>query len=350
MVKEVTMNNLEWGTGIKPEEKRDQLKLVYDYIKFHIGLYIATPAALSVIADGFDVKRFTCFISFLFLSIVLFIIAGAHAGLFMFRHVINPWQDDYLEYFRSEAFSDKRIFYHHKIYWYGLSFGLAGIVLSVCYKFFIPEVTTATPVQAVSSTDFALDKYATAIAILITSLLALGVTWKHNQYQKQAQKEEFNHQKLIEQKESHAALRLKAIDLHESFWNSEALCEARELISNESKYRTLAIALSKRTEETECNLTEEEYKLIEITDRFYSAIMRLRQLELSLATFGDDTQSEQLIRDCYGYWVAILDRPKETDGNRDALRQYLDRFWPGIAGCLPPEVTYGAYDKNTEDG
>jgi hypothetical protein len=37
---------------VSEADKREQLKLIYDYIKFHIALYLATPAALAVIADG----------------------------------------------------------------------------------------------------------------------------------------------------------------------------------------------------------------------------------------------------------------------------------------------------------
>ena len=35
----------------------EQMKLVYDYIKFHIGLYLATPPVFVIVADSFGVSK-----------------------------------------------------------------------------------------------------------------------------------------------------------------------------------------------------------------------------------------------------------------------------------------------------
>jgi len=37
------MPDVKWGDEVSESDRRDQLKLVYDYIKFHISLYIGTP-------------------------------------------------------------------------------------------------------------------------------------------------------------------------------------------------------------------------------------------------------------------------------------------------------------------
>lgn len=185
-------------------------------------------------------------------------------------------------------------------------------------------------------TQFALKDYATAISIFVTSLLAVVVTWLHNRYQK-----------AINRKEAHAELRLKAIDVHAEFWNSSEMAAARRLISSEPEYHKLKISLDSRLAATECTLGAEGYQHLELVDRFYSAVMRLRRLEVSLAAFGSDKESELMIRECYGYWVEILQRQADKPGDRESLKEYLTRFWPGIVGCLPAGETYGALAEGT---
>jgi len=193
--------------------------------------------------------------------------------------------------------------------------------------------------------NFELKDYATAISIFITSLLAVLVTYLHNRFQKRQQQAEFEHQKLIKQKESHAILRLKAVDVHEAFWNSEKMFAARQMISNEDDYEKLEEILTMRMKDIECKLSPAQYEKLELVDRFYSGIMRLRRLQGALLAFGEDADSDKMISDCYGYWVEILDRPKNGEtgrGDRIALREYLSRFWPGIVGGLPEKSNFGA--------
>jgi hypothetical protein len=195
--------------------------------------------------------------------------------------------------------------------------------------------------------SFALKDYFTGISIFVTTLLAVLVSWMHNRYQKTYQERSFLHQNEIKQKESHSLLRLKAIDVHESFWNSKEMTQARKMISNESEYRAIEPILESRISKTECNLPPEDYEKLELIDQFYSAIMRLRRIQESLSAFGEDEQSNRMIRDCYGYWVEILDRSENDEGNRTALKDYLNRFWPGLVGCLPAGQSFGALTKST---
>ena len=187
---------------------------------------------------------------------------------------------------------------------------------------------------------FALKDYATAISIFITSILAVLVTWMHNRNQVKIQAEEFSHQKEIKRKESHALLRLKALDVHAAFWNDSEM--ARRMISNDREYAELAKALEARTATTECDVSTEDYLKLELIDRFYAAVMRLHRLKEALATFGDDKDSEKMILDSYGYWVEILRRPAGQKGNRAELKKYLVRFWPGIAESISADARYGA--------
>jgi hypothetical protein len=129
------MSNVKWGEKVSDSDRRDQLKLVYDYIKFHIGLYLGTPAALSIIADALDVKESSYFIGALAVTITIYIIAGIHAGLFMSRQINDPWQSDYLSKFEEAAFSPRRRFMHHSLYWFGLAVLIIGLVAGVAKKY-----------------------------------------------------------------------------------------------------------------------------------------------------------------------------------------------------------------------
>ena len=124
-----------WSTSLKDTDKLDQLKLVYDYVKFHIQLYLATPAALALVADGLQVKQDRIFTFGLIGMILVYLAAGIHAGLFMGRHVNDPRQDDFLERFEQDAFSSGRIFMHHSLYWLGLAIGLGCLALSAARKY-----------------------------------------------------------------------------------------------------------------------------------------------------------------------------------------------------------------------
>jgi hypothetical protein len=42
--------------GSDPQVRLEQFKLVYDYIKFHIGLYLATPPVFAIVAESFRGK------------------------------------------------------------------------------------------------------------------------------------------------------------------------------------------------------------------------------------------------------------------------------------------------------
>jgi FtsH-binding integral membrane protein len=111
-------------------DRREQLKLVYDYVKFHLGLYVVTPAALAFVATALDVGRSRLFRATLFAAIVILLRAGVDASLFLGRHVGGKWRSDYLDRFEAEAFSDRRRFMHHTLYWVALGLGLFGLLSS----------------------------------------------------------------------------------------------------------------------------------------------------------------------------------------------------------------------------
>jgi hypothetical protein len=123
-----------WGKGLTEADKREQFKLVYDYIKFHMGLYLSTPPLFALFANALSMQASKCFLVGLVVMICIYVFAAVDAALFIGRHVNNQWQDDYLDRFALEAFSPKRRFRHHTLYWIAIGFGLAGLILAFLAK------------------------------------------------------------------------------------------------------------------------------------------------------------------------------------------------------------------------
>lgn len=124
----------QWGVRISDADRREQFKLIYDYIKFHIGLYLASPAAIALMADAFGVKTHRAFQAGLSAMIIVYLAAGIHAGLFMARYINDPWQDNYLHDVEAGVFCPRRRFMHHSLYWIGLAAGLLGLIVAVIRK------------------------------------------------------------------------------------------------------------------------------------------------------------------------------------------------------------------------
>jgi pimeloyl-ACP methyl ester carboxylesterase len=116
--------------GVTVAERIEQMKLIYDYIKFHIGLYVTTPPILMILAEGLNIQRATPFLAGMFDMVGLYTLAGMHAAWFMGCHVNTKWSSDYLNEFENSAFRPTRAFIHHWIYWAGLTVGMSGLLLS----------------------------------------------------------------------------------------------------------------------------------------------------------------------------------------------------------------------------
>lgn len=123
-----------WSEGVSNLDKMEQFKLIYDYIKFHLGMYLATPPVIAIIAESFAAKDKHFFQIGLGLMIFIYLISGAHAGLFMSRYINDPWTTDILKDFESGAFSPTRRNMHHTLYWLGLALSLIGLILAILFK------------------------------------------------------------------------------------------------------------------------------------------------------------------------------------------------------------------------
>jgi len=123
-----------WDSKDYKADQLEQFKLIYDYIKFHIGLYLATPPVIAIMAEPFDVQRSVCFKIGMGAMILIYFVSGIDAGLFMGRHINSPWEDGFLKEFNNEAFSGRRRFMHHYLYWIGLVAGLLGLGIAIYMK------------------------------------------------------------------------------------------------------------------------------------------------------------------------------------------------------------------------
>jgi pimeloyl-ACP methyl ester carboxylesterase len=117
-----------------PEDQSNQRELVYDYIKFHIGLYLATPGVMFLIAEAVSVEKTDEFLSSMVVMLSLYLVSGIHAGRFMGSTINRQWESDNLREFASRAYDPIRRFMHHWMYWAGLLVGITGIVLALVFN------------------------------------------------------------------------------------------------------------------------------------------------------------------------------------------------------------------------
>ena len=102
--------------------------LLYDYIKFHLGLYIATPPVLAIVATALGVGENTNFRNGMFVLMAVYFFAGLHASWTIASHINVQWDSDSnWTDFGKEAKSGVRRLIHHYLYWVGLLFGLGEI-------------------------------------------------------------------------------------------------------------------------------------------------------------------------------------------------------------------------------
>jgi hypothetical protein len=115
------------------ERKKTQLAAVGEYVKFHIGLYLGTPPALAVVAEGLGVNRCKFSVWGIVAMVVIFLMSGISAAWFMGSYVNTPWdeQDQHLSTLYAQAVSLPRRIVQHWLYWLGLLLGVAGIAAAL---------------------------------------------------------------------------------------------------------------------------------------------------------------------------------------------------------------------------
>jgi hypothetical protein len=122
------------------EQELEQLKLVIDYVNFHMGLYLVTPSVLVLIATGLQVTNSNWWVGFLLLMILIYVVSGVHAGLFMGRFIDHEWKgSSRLKELKEEAYSLRRRGFHHWLYWAGLLVGTSGLIIALAEKLLIGQ-------------------------------------------------------------------------------------------------------------------------------------------------------------------------------------------------------------------
>lgn len=105
--------------------------LLYDYIKFHLELYVATPPVLAIVATGLGVNDDKWFQRGMILMLVVYFIAAAHACRTIAGRINIRWESeaDWAK-FGEQAHSRGRRIMHHHLYWAGLVACLGPILIA----------------------------------------------------------------------------------------------------------------------------------------------------------------------------------------------------------------------------
>ena len=104
----------------------EQLKVkhsdvTYDYIKFHLGLYIATPPVIAIVATALGVQTTPAFQRGMIGLVIVFFIAGVCASWFIASHINRQWDTSQQWIALGERADDLlRRALHHYLYWIGL--------------------------------------------------------------------------------------------------------------------------------------------------------------------------------------------------------------------------------------
>lgn len=107
---------------------------LYDYIKFHLGLYIATPPAYGLLGEALNLTSKGAYKVGLVILVGTCLVAGLHASIFVTRYLFGHWTDLKRWHDMGEkAMDPQRRFFQHHIYWIALISALLCLV--VAYEF-----------------------------------------------------------------------------------------------------------------------------------------------------------------------------------------------------------------------
>ncbi|KDM93501.1 hypothetical protein EA58_01170 [Photobacterium galatheae] len=124
--------------------------LLYDYIKFHLGLYLATPPIMSVVATCLSLEKQASFKLGLLIMIVIYLFSGAHASWFIASHINVKWTADknWISFGKSADNLFRRTM-HHYLYWLGLIAALTSIVVALLYPVDVSKDTGTDTINIV---------------------------------------------------------------------------------------------------------------------------------------------------------------------------------------------------------
>ena len=107
-------------------------QLLYDYIKFHLGLYLATPPVLAIVATALGVDESPIFRWSMALLVGIYFLAGVSASRLVAAQINVKWSDDCKwRSFGEHAHRVPRRVIQHYFYWIGLIAALLGMAAAV---------------------------------------------------------------------------------------------------------------------------------------------------------------------------------------------------------------------------
>jgi hypothetical protein len=112
----------------------DHFKLLCDYIKFHIGLYVATPPIFAVVANALSVASSRYFLGGWSIMVALCFISGLHASWFMGTHLNRSWNEGADVDWEKDATDVNRRIMQHYLYWIGVVAAFAGLIWAIIDK------------------------------------------------------------------------------------------------------------------------------------------------------------------------------------------------------------------------
>ena len=112
--------------------------------------------------------------------------------------------------------------------------------------------------------------------------------------------------------------------LYAEFWKDEGIAKVRNLISNDIAYAAVEPILEKRLKTDSNQLGNDENEMIELVDKFCALLIRIKFFESQWLTPTQRALWNETYRD---YWITRVKK-------RKALRDYIDRFWPGLRPLL----------------
>jgi hypothetical protein len=121
------MKKIKSATETVTNDELEQLSQVCEYVKFHIGLYLATPSVIVLLADGLKIKSPWINRS-IGAMVLIYIVSGVTAGWFMGTYINQPLDDEACRKLYNEAYSTRRRIFHHWLYWLGLAIGIGGLL------------------------------------------------------------------------------------------------------------------------------------------------------------------------------------------------------------------------------
>ncbi len=112
--------------------------------------------------------------------------------------------------------------------------------------------------------------------------------------------------------------------LYAEFWKDEGIATVRNLITNDVEYTEAEKILRNRLDTKSNNLSVDQNKVIESIDRFCALLIRIKFFESLRLTRKQRALWNETYRD---FWIAQIRK-------REALRNYMYEYWPGLRSIL----------------